>query len=172
MRHRHRRPSFPSVFSSATTLPWGMTGYRPHGLPWDAGGPEHATLAGTRVTVGGEQKINRSARWNRRRGTSKPTCPSPERRSHPRARSHWWASVPGGIVCSIRAPSLAGTVSSTSPPRADLASLIDSLKATQRVLEMFRRSLAEDSPRPLLGRLARRLAKILAEAARLTPPQK
>ena len=64
------------------------------------------------------------------------------------------------------------TVSSASPPRADLASLIDSLKATQRVLEMFRRSLAEDSPRPLLGRLARRLAKILAEAARLTPPQK
>ncbi len=64
------------------------------------------------------------------------------------------------------------TDSSTSPPRADLASLIDSLKATQHVLEMFRRSLAEDSPRPLLGRLARRLAKILAEAARLTPPQK
>src|SRR5207247_53002 len=30
----------------------------------------------------------------------------PELRSHPRARSHWWASVPGGIVCSIRTRSL------------------------------------------------------------------
>jgi hypothetical protein len=64
------------------------------------------------------------------------------------------------------------TVSSASPPRADLASLIDSLKAAQHVLEMFRRSLAEDSPRRLLARLARRLVKILADARKLNPPQK
>lgn len=64
------------------------------------------------------------------------------------------------------------TVSSTSPPRADLASLIDSLKAAQHVLEMFRRSLAEDSPRRLLARLARRLVKILADTRKLNPPQK
>jgi hypothetical protein len=52
-----------------------------------------------------------------------------------------------------------------------MASLIDSLKAAQHVLEMFRRSLAEDSPRRLLARLARRLAKILAETRKFNPPQ-
>ena len=66
----------------------------------------------------------------------------------------------------------ARTVSSASSPRADLASLVDSLKAAQHVLEMFRRSLAEDSPRRLLHRLARRLVKILAETTKLNPPQK
>jgi site-specific recombinase XerD len=75
-------------------------------------------------------------------------------RTHPR---HWVPSP---------------TVSSTAPPRADLASLIDSLKAVQHVLEMFRRSLTEDSPRRLLARLARRLVKILADTRKLTPPQK
>ena len=63
-------------------------------------------------------------------------------------------------------------LSSTSPPRADLASLIDSLKAAQHALEMFRRSLADDSPRRLLARLARRLVKILADTEKLNPPQK
>ena len=64
------------------------------------------------------------------------------------------------------------TVSSASPPRADLAGLIDSLKAAQHVLEMFRRSLAEDFPRRLLGRLARRLVKILDDTRKLNPPKK
>jgi integrase len=64
------------------------------------------------------------------------------------------------------------TIASASPPRADLASLIDSLKAAQHVLEMFRRSLAEDSPRRLLARVARRLVKILADTRKLNPPQK
>jgi site-specific recombinase XerD len=64
------------------------------------------------------------------------------------------------------------TLSSISKPRADLASLIDSLKAAQHVLEMFRRSLAEDSPRRLLARVARRLVKILADTRKLNPPQK
>ena len=64
------------------------------------------------------------------------------------------------------------TVDSASPPRADLASLIDSLKAAQHVLEMFRRSLAEDSSRRRLARLARRLVKILADTRKLNPPQK
>jgi integrase len=68
------------------------------------------------------------------------------------------------------APSRA--VSSASPPRADLTGLIDSLKAAQHVLEMFRRSLAEDSTRRLLARLARRLVTILAETSKLIPPQK
>jgi integrase len=64
------------------------------------------------------------------------------------------------------------TVASASPPRADLSSLIDSLKAAQHVLEMFRRSLAEDPSRRLLARVARRLVKILAETRKLNPPQK
>jgi integrase len=63
-------------------------------------------------------------------------------------------------------------VSSASPPRADLASLIDSLKNAQHVLEMFRRSLSEDSARHLLDRLANRLVKILAETRKLNPPPK
>ena len=64
------------------------------------------------------------------------------------------------------------TVSSASPPRANLAGLIDSLNAAQHVLEMFRRSLAEDSRCRPLARLARRLAKILADTRKLNPPQK
>jgi hypothetical protein len=63
-------------------------------------------------------------------------------------------------------------VSSASPPRADLASLTDSLKNAQHVLEMFRRSLSEDSARHLLDRLANRLVKILAETRKLNPPSK
>jgi site-specific recombinase XerD len=63
------------------------------------------------------------------------------------------------------------TISSVSPPHADLASVIESLKAAQHVLEMFRRSLAQDSARCLLGRLANRLVKILATVRKLNPPQ-
>ncbi len=61
--------------------------------------------------------------------------------------------------------------SSGSPPRADLASLIDSLKATQHVLEMFRRNLQQISDRRLLDRLANRLVKILTQVRKLNPPQ-
>jgi hypothetical protein len=55
---------------------------------------------------------------------------------------------------------------------ADLAGLIVSLETAQHVLEMFHRSLPEDSQRRLLARLARRLVKILADATKLNPPQK
>jgi hypothetical protein len=48
--------------------------------------------------------------------------------------------------------------------------LIDSLKLTQQVVEMFRRSLTEDSPRRLLDRVANRLTKILAEIRKLKAP--
>jgi integrase len=64
------------------------------------------------------------------------------------------------------------TFSSASPPHADLAGLINSLEAAQHLLEMFRRNLAEDSSRRLLTHLARRLAKILADARKLNPQQK
>ena len=55
--------------------------------------------------------------------------------------------------------------------RAGLDGFIDSLLAAQHVLEMFRRSLAEHSARRLLGRLANRPVKILAETRELGPPQ-
>ena len=62
--------------------------------------------------------------------------------------------------------------SSTTPLRADLASLIDSLRATQHQLEMFRRSVVEASARRLLYRLANRLVKIVNEAKKLATPEK
>jgi integrase len=49
-------------------------------------------------------------------------------------------------------------------PHADLATLIDSLHAAQHVLEMYRRSVDDQSARRSLGRLANRLAKLLAVA--------
>jgi integrase len=62
-------------------------------------------------------------------------------------------------------------VSSGSPPRADLPSLIDSLTAAQHVLEIYRRSVADNSARRLLDRLANRIVKILAEIRKLNSPQ-
>jgi hypothetical protein len=62
--------------------------------------------------------------------------------------------------------------SSVLPPSADLVSLVDSLRTTQHILEMFRRSVAESSRRRLLDRLANRLVKIVTEAKKLTTPEK
>jgi len=64
------------------------------------------------------------------------------------------------------------TLSSGSPPRADLSSLIDSLTAAQHVLEMYRRSVADHSARRLLHCLANRIVKILAQTRKLNPPKK
>jgi integrase len=66
------------------------------------------------------------------------------------------------------APSRA--ISFGSSPRADLSNLIDSLTIAQHVLEMYRRSMADDSARRLLDRVANRLTKILAEIRQLTTP--
>ena len=63
------------------------------------------------------------------------------------------------------------TISSGLPSRADLASLIDSLTAAQHVLEMYRRSVADNSVRRLLDRLANRTLKILTETRKINPPQ-
>jgi len=79
---------------------------------------------------------------------------------------HLARSQPRHIAPPPRVPS------STSPLRADLASLIDSLRATQHLLEMFRRSVVETSARRLLDRLANRLVKIVTEAKKLTTPEK
>jgi hypothetical protein len=62
-----------------------------------------------------------------------------------------------------------------SPPAtvgANLPGLLESLRASQHVLEMFRRTLPDSYPRRSLNRLANRLAKIVAEAIKLTPPEK
>jgi hypothetical protein len=64
------------------------------------------------------------------------------------------------------------TLSSGSPPRADLSGLIDSLTAAQHVLEIYRRNVADDSARRLLDRLANRIVKILTQTRKLKPPPK
>jgi integrase len=58
---------------------------------------------------------------------------------------------------------------SAIPLRIGIDGLIDSLLATQHVLEMFRRSLPNADKRRRLDRLANRLTKILAETRELRP---
>jgi len=55
-------------------------------------------------------------------------------------------------------------------PRAGLAGLLDSLLAAQHVLEMFRRTLPNDTSRHRLDRLSNRLTKIVTEARNLATP--
>jgi hypothetical protein len=55
-------------------------------------------------------------------------------------------------------------------PRAGLDGLIDSLLAAQHVLEMFRRTLPNDTSRHHLDRLSNRLTKIVTEARNLATP--
>jgi site-specific recombinase XerD len=61
------------------------------------------------------------------------------------------------------------TISAGSSTRADPSNLLDSLTVAQHVLEMYRRSLADDSVRRLLDRVANRITKILAEIRKLNP---
>ena len=56
------------------------------------------------------------------------------------------------------------------PRRAGLDGLIDSLLATQHVLEMFRRALPDGASRRCLDRLSNRLTKIIIEARKLRTP--
>jgi hypothetical protein len=58
-----------------------------------------------------------------------------------------------------------------SSPRADLATLVDSLRAAQHILEMFRRNLPEGWQRHLLDRIANRLVKIVAQLVNLNSPK-
>ena len=55
---------------------------------------------------------------------------------------------------------------------ADLPGLVESLRTSQHVLEMFRRTLPDGLNRRCLDRLANRLTKIVAAALKLAPPQK
>lgn len=68
---------------------------------------------------------------------------------------------------------LAPPPKSPSPSvRADLPGLVESLRASQHVLEMFRRTLPDGYPRRHLDRLANRLTKIIADTLKLAPPEK
>jgi hypothetical protein len=56
--------------------------------------------------------------------------------------------------------------------RDGIDGIIQSILASQHLLEMFRRSLSDDAPRRQLGRLSNRLTKILAALRCLAPPTK
>src|SRR5271169_786599 len=58
----------------------------------------------------------------------------------------------------------------SAPLRTGLGGVLDSLLATQHVLEMFRRALPNGTSRRRLDRLSNRLTKILSEARKLATP--
>jgi integrase len=58
----------------------------------------------------------------------------------------------------------------SAPLRTGLGGVLDSLLATQHVLEMFRRALPNGTSRRRLGRLSNRLTKILSEARKFATP--
>jgi hypothetical protein len=55
-----------------------------------------------------------------------------------------------------------------APLRTGLNGVIDAVSGAHHVLEMFRRTLPNGTPRTCLGRLSNRLTKIIAEAKRLS----
>jgi hypothetical protein len=59
---------------------------------------------------------------------------------------------------------------SAAPIRTGLDGVIDSLQATQHVLEMFRRALPIGAARSCINRLSNRLIKIITEARKLRTP--
>jgi hypothetical protein len=59
---------------------------------------------------------------------------------------------------------------SSAPLREGLDGVIDSLLTAQHVLELFRRSLLNDTARIRLNRLSNRLTKILIAARNLATP--
>jgi integrase len=60
----------------------------------------------------------------------------------------------------------------TASPRSGLDGVIDSMLATQHLLEMFRRNLPPGAPRRCLDRLSNRLTKILSETKKINIPEK
>ena len=74
------------------------------------------------------------------------------------ARSHPWHLAP---------PPKAHALS----PRTDLDGVLDSLRTTQHVMEMFRRTLPDGPARSHLNRLSNRLTKILSLTRKLNIPQ-
>ena len=77
---------------------------------------------------------------------------------------HVARSTPRHLAPQPRAPIVS--------PRAGLGGVIDSLLATQHLLEMFRRTLPLGASRHCLDRLSNRLTKILSEAKKINIPEK
>ena len=61
---------------------------------------------------------------------------------------------------------------SLTAAHANLATLLDFLRAIQHVLEMLRRAVPDDATRRLLARMGNRLTKMVAELCRFNPPEK
>ena len=74
---------------------------------------------------------------------------------------HLARSQPRHLLPASRLPA------SISSPKANLATLLDSLHLAQHVLEMFRRTFPQGPDHRLLDRLANRLTKIASEARKL-----
>jgi hypothetical protein len=74
---------------------------------------------------------------------------------------HLARSQPRHLLPASRRPA------SISPSQPTLASLLDSLRLAQHVLEMYRRTLPQGTDRRLLDRLANRLTKIASETRKL-----
>ena len=74
---------------------------------------------------------------------------------------HLARSQPRHLLPASRLPS------SIRSPQANLASLLDSLRLAQHVLEMYRRTLPQGNDRRLLDRLANRLTQIASETRKL-----
>jgi hypothetical protein len=56
--------------------------------------------------------------------------------------------------------------------RGGIDGIIQSILASQHLLEMFRRSLSDNAPRRQLGRLSNRLAKIVAMLRKVDPQRR
>jgi len=56
--------------------------------------------------------------------------------------------------------------------RAGFTGVLDAVSTAQHVIEMYRRSLAQEDSRRLLARLSNRLSKIFAQIRKLQPPSK
>ena len=73
-------------------------------LPAD-GPADHALPPGSSIAPGGKLEIDRSTGRVDGPCIGRSTCLSPECKSHPPSRSHWWALTPGDNACSIGAHS-------------------------------------------------------------------
>src|SRR5258705_9948579 len=74
---------------------------------------------------------------------------------------HLARSQPRHLTPQLKAPNFS--------PRGGLDGVIDSLLFAQHAIEMFRRSLPNNTSKRRLDQLANRLTKILAETRRLNP---
>jgi Phage integrase family len=83
------------------------------------------------------------------------------RREYELARSH-----PKHLVPPPRVPL------SLTAAHANLATLLDFLRAIQHLLEMLRRAVPDDATRRLLARMGNRLIKMVAQLCQLNPPEK